>query len=1642
LSDILDKSSNDIVLVTQVKRTNRSNGFHDALTELWLIYELALQTTPNLIPYLRFRILSKNSELKDFERALSKWHPSKQQPVGLDLEVFRQKVTVQLFSDPEDEVLALLANKLRATEPIAYVHRWLGLLLSAASREGASGFETAAQFIWTDLQSIENASLTTPPGIYVWSSQDKAPENILEGQVLTGERPQVHHLREGFFAPRPAVYDPIAVQVQEWSNDLASNLDKQLRLPVFWIGGRSGSGKSVTLMHVLALLYEAGVGPVLWLGNKTDLLRLAIPWALKLSAKDRQVIIGIDDPYAPNTQSNDVIWKEALAVLEGIRQSGDATALPLIVCCGPSEQAERMQKDLPEEVNVSLSELPEEGRDDIFQLRGWYAQRTKKAPPNIGNENILLVQLFFQWETGQDLGQFASRFRSRIKENDSQGKLEDLITCMLCVNRLYVGYPATAVGKRLTPDLQDTFRRLREEHHIKQTVSDYGIGLWLAHAHLSNLIYENWYPLHSNRAVRTDHLRRVITECLESGASPSEKMAPLWAISNAMFRSSAQSPLIGRLDQQTLTNLLPSVYNSRMQNSSARLTLAELPVWIQLHALSLGKVLSPDPVDEALSQIKVENLEEKGLRLTCHKLLQYYKSFPVEKQSKIIESIIQLLIQTPQWREWAPVTDDAYRQTKDPRFVKLIINWVTDHPRSKWAERLFSFLFDDKPTDPQVLSAARDLLPRVGGELGWGDTAKKLMEASGQEIPASVLEWAANNCRQRGACFVLGELLGRGRRVARSWAFKWCARWHTERTAYYVLEPLLILLGPNKKLRDWCIRWIAVDHRNVHTGYIVEKMIKTFPFDTEVLSIGLRWLENNDQLHGSWQFVWSALYNANPHEMLPGINRQTNFPPSAFPSIGDQPCQDELALNAKQKLPELMPDNAKAWYYLAIGLGKAKRHDEEIAALIKATELDPQYSEAWLSLGAAYSQIGENEPALTATLKLTELSPDDPEAWYYLSIAHSRDGNHKAQVAALIKATELEPQYAEAWWALRDTYYQLGENELALEAELRLAGLKSEDPMSGYDLAITFGRDKSYEAQVAALTKAIELNPDFADAWRALGAAYNQLGWNESALTAALKLTELRPDDAQAWYYLSIAHSKADQYAEQIAALIKVTELDPQFVKAWQALGAVYNQLGETEQSLAAALKLTELKPDDAQAWYYLAIAHSKVGRYEEQIADLIKATQLDPKYVDAWRALESSYHQLGQNESALTAALKLTELSPDDPEAWKALGAVYNQLGETEQSLAAALKLTELKPDDAQAWYYLAIAHSKVGRYEEQIADLTKATQLNPDFVEAWLSLGAVYNQLGQIEQSLSANLKLTELRPNDPEAWQKLGATYNQLGQTEPALAANLKLTELSPDDPEAWYYLSIAHSKANQYEERIAALIKATVLDPQFVKAWEALAAIYLRQPQYALALEAHTAVVKLKPDDAVARQRLSYMLTIVEALKNPYFEPEELKTDEAMKLYSLGRSHVAAGELDEAVHAFNEAIKASPDVTKANSALLQSLFHEATAAFYGELYDRAIIMLKVMLTMDRNIADVWRLLSSSYRRIDKNEEALDAAMHLSTLSPTDAQAWYILGKRYVKLGQLHNAAQAFNQALQLNENLKAARRELNKLPGKNY
>ena len=150
------------------------------------------------------------------------------------------------------------------------------------------------------------------------------------------------------------------------------------------------------------------------------------------------------------------------------------------------------------------------------------------------------------------------------------------------------------------------------------------------------------------------------------------------------------------------------------------------------------------------------------------------------------------------------------------------------------------------------------------------------------------------------------------------------------------------------------------------------------------------------------------------------------------------------------------------------------------------------------------------------------------------------------------------------------TLYQQGQLEQALEQGEALVSQFPNIPLIHNILGVVnAGLGKSEEA-VASHIKAIQLKPDYVDAYSNLGIILRFLGKYEEAITSYSKAIQLSPDNADTHYNLGIALKELGRYEEAIASYTKAIQLNPDFIEAHNNL--LYC-LSEMEATLAMQLE-------------------------------------------------------------------------------------------------------------------------------------------------------------------------------------------------------------------------------------------------------------------------------------------------------------------------------------------------------------------------------------------------------------------------------------------------------------------------------------
>jgi tetratricopeptide (TPR) repeat protein len=216
------------------------------------------------------------------------------------------------------------------------------------------------------------------------------------------------------------------------------------------------------------------------------------------------------------------------------------------------------------------------------------------------------------------------------------------------------------------------------------------------------------------------------------------------------------------------------------------------------------------------------------------------------------------------------------------------------------------------------------------------------------------------------------------------------------------------------------------------------------------------------------------------------------------------------------------------------------------------------------------------------------------------------------------KRLEKEPENAVVHFVLSISHYMKGEYDLQeRERSLALKDEKSVETIVSWCEQLTQRFPDNYYAflilgsayrakddvnkAMESYQKAVEINPNFADAYLGLAAVYFLDEKVDEAIKYFKKAIEINPKHVAAYYNLGTMHEYIGQIDEAIASFEKIVEIDPNLEGVYITLGDLYSEKGDRDKAITAYQKVIELDPE------------GEFGRYaKEAIEGINKQTDKD----------------------------------------------------------------------------------------------------------------------------------------------------------------------------------------------------------------------------------------------------------------------------------------------------------------------------------------------------------------------------------------------------------------------------------------------
>ncbi len=157
-----------------------------------------------------------------------------------------------------------------------------------------------------------------------------------------------------------------------------------------------------------------------------------------------------------------------------------------------------------------------------------------------------------------------------------------------------------------------------------------------------------------------------------------------------------------------------------------------------------------------------------------------------------------------------------------------------------------------------------------------------------------------------------------------------------------------------------------------------------------------------------------------------------------------------------------------------------------------------------------------------------------------------------------------------------------------------------------------------FEEALAAFDKAIDLNPQYAEAWNNKGRVLATLSRLNEANEAFDKSIKINPNYAEAWYNKGRVLAELNKYGDSLIAFDNAIQINPTYSKAWNSKGVVLYVMQENNQSIAAFNRAIELNPGCAEALNNKGVIFFMDGKYDESRILFERAIQLEPNYYEA----------------------------------------------------------------------------------------------------------------------------------------------------------------------------------------------------------------------------------------------------------------------------------------------------------------------------------------------------------------------------------------------------------------------------------------
>ncbi len=573
----------------------------------------------------------------------------------------------------------------------------------------------------------------------------------------------------------------------------------------------------------------------------------------------------------------------------------------------------------------------------------------------------------------------------------------------------------------------------------------------------------------------------------------------------------------------------------------------------------------------------------------------------------------------------------------------------------------------------------------------------------------------------------------------------------------------------------------------------------------------------------------------------------------------DQLFQEGLsALNNKEfpkaeenfkQIVDLNSTYAEAYHNLGIALVSQGKYEEAMEKYKKAIELKPVLADSYYGLANALLAKGKYLEAIENYKKTVEIYNSDNNllnsAIVYrnwgLALYNLKDYNNS--IVKYQNAIDIKPDYADVFTDIGNALFALGKYPEAIDNYKKALDIYDRDKnvdgsaIVNRNLGLALYNIKDYENSIVKYIKAIEIKPDYADAFTDFGNALFALGKYPEAIDNYKKALDIYDRDknvdgsAIVNRNLGLALFNLKKYENSIEKCQKAIKLKPDYADAFNDMGNIFFEQGKYPEAIEKYQKVILLKPDYIYALNNLGKTYVEIKDYYLAIKSYSDAIEINKDFVYAYHNLAECYEKIGDYKKSNEYWKIIRKLYADsilkhnysyDPDYYyhyyygSVLSEIFGELNEATDVLELGLNITPKEQYEIKLgflFYLIDIFKEKAG--------IAGALKIQKYFKQAEKILKDRILKSNDSEEKFYYYrfLSVFYLKIDDFYHAQKyLEEAAKHMGDTESPLLCS---------------YFAYCYYAQNQYAKAEDKYREAHLLLPDDYDIWSNLAEIYLKQ-----------------------------------------------------------------------------------------------------------------------------------------------------------------------------------------------------------------